>query len=284
MTRKKTVETHNHEQHNHHADAGHHNHSHGNDEKRKGKSVLTIRSHSGLSGDMFLAGLMYLLNIDDQEIDHLLASFSSDLVKTVRLQKRQVKGIYGWSVDINLPHRHEHRKLDDITVLINASTMSDRAKQLAVDTFSLLAQAEATVHGKKPEEIHFHEVGALDSIVDICLTCELFTRIDPGLFIVSPLPIGDGEVVCAHGILPVPAPAVLELLKGIPVCSFAGRGETVTPTAVALLHSLGANFGPWPAMQIENRALVYGKRVFSNAPNGTIFAHGTSLLDTTNHE
>ena len=94
---------------------------------------------------------------------------------------------------------------------------------------------------------------------------------------VSPLPIADGEVVCAHGVIPVPAPAVLELLEGIPVRPFSGEGETVTPTAIALLRSLGATFGPWPAMLVEKRALVYGSRVFANAPNGTIFACGTEL-------
>ena len=119
--------------------------------------------------------------------------------------------------------------------------------------------------------------GALDSILDICMACVLFTRLSPARFVVSPLPIADGEVVCAHGVIPVPAPAVLELLEGIPVRPFSGEGETVTPTAIALLRSLGATFGPWPAMLVERRALVYGARVFANAPNGTIFACGTEL-------
>ena len=129
----------------------------------------------------------------------------------------------------------------------------------------------------KPEAVRFHEVGALDSILDICMACVLFTRISPARFVVSPLPIADGEVVCAHGVIPVPAPAVLELLEGIPVRPFSGEGETVTPTAIALLRSLGAMFGPWPAMLVEKQALVYGSRVFANAPNGTIFACGMEL-------
>ena len=94
------------------------------------------------------------------------------------------------------------------------------------------------------------------------MACVLFTRLSPARFVVSPLPIADGEVVCAHGVIPVPAPAVLELLEGIPVRPFSGEGETVTPTAIALLRSLGATFGPWPAMLVEKRALSTG-RVFS---------------------
>ena len=155
--------------------------------------------------------------------------------------------------------------------------MDEGPKRLASNTFTLLAEAEAAVHGMKPEAVHFHEVGALDSILDICMACTLFTRLSPARFVVSPLPIADGEVVCAHGVIPVPAPAVLELLEGIPVRPFSGEGETVTPTAIALLRSLGAAFGPWPAMLVEKRALVYGSRVFANAPNGAIFACGTEL-------
>ncbi len=125
------------------------------------------------------------------------------------------------------------------------------------------------MHEKRPEDIHFHEVGALDSILDICLTCELFTRLAPSRFVVSSLPIADGSVVCAHGVIPVPAPAVLELLEGIPVRPFPAEGETVTPTAAA-------HFGPWPAMLVRKTALVYGTRVFPNVPNGAVFACGTA--------
>lgn len=84
----------------------------------------------------------------------------------------------------------------------------------------------------------------------------------------------DGCIACAHGIIPVPAPAVVELLEGVPVRPFQGDGETVTPTAMALLRALGAQFGPWPSMRVEKQALVYGTRIFPNAPNGALFALG----------
>ena len=238
--------------HEHHHEHGHtHETAHGDGRDRAGRGrILTIRSHSGLSGDMFLAGLLRMTELDEAETDRLLASVLPELAGAVRLTRRQVNRISG---------------------------MDDEPKRLASDTFTLLAKAEAAVHGMKPEAVRFHEVGALDSILDICMACVLFTRISPARFVVSPLPIADGEVVCAHGVIPVPAPAVLELLEGIPVRPFSGEGETVTPTAIALLRSLGATFGPWPAMLVEKQALVYGSRVFANAPNGTIFACGMEL-------
>jgi len=225
---------------------------------------------------MFLAGLMRLSSIEVSELDRLLTSLLPELSGSVCLVNRQVNQISGWSVNIDLPHQHKHRTLKDISELILASELNEEAKRLAIDTFTLLAETEARVHQKKPEEIHFHEVGSLDSILDICLTCELFTRVSPGRFVVSPLPIADGSVTCAHGILPVPAPAVLELLEGIPICSFPGKGETITPTAIALLRTLGAEFGSWPDMTVEKQTLVYGSRVFPDAPNGTIFASGSN--------
>ena len=108
------------------------------------------------------------------------------------------------------------------------------------------------------------------------MSCELFCLLAPSRFVVSPLPMADGFVRCAHGIIPVPAPAVLELMDGVPVRPFPGQGETVTPTAMALLKALPAEFGPWPAMRVEKKALVYGTRVFEDAPNGALFAYGSA--------
>lgn len=248
---------------------GHHHHHHAH-----GDTVLTIRANSGLSGDMLLAGLLKMTEASEAETETMLAAIMPELSGVLRLVRKQVNHIGGWHAEVTLPHQHEHRTLADITALIAACGMTGAGKQFATETFTLLARAEGAVHEKKPEDVHFHEVGALDSILDICLTCELFARLAPGRFVVSPLPMADGFVTCAHGIIPVPAPAVLELLEGIPVRPFAGRGETVTPTAIALLRALGAEFGPWPSMRIEKRALVYGGKVFENAPNGAIFAFG----------
>lgn len=247
-----------------HCDSGNHNYR-----------ILTIRANSGLSGDIFLAGLLRITETGEAETNRLLSAILPELSGTVRLTKRQVNHIGGWFAEVTLPHQHEHRTLADIATIIAASGMNETSKRLATETFTLLATAEAAVHEKEPEDIRFHEVGALDSILDICMSCELYTRLAPARFVVSPLPLADGCVTCAHGIIPVPAPAVLELLEGIPVRPFPGEGETVTPTAVALLRSLGATFGLWPAIRVERQALVYGSRVFANAPNGAIFVCGS---------
>ena len=267
----RPVETHGHA---HGASAGG-GHGHGAGRPEEGR-VLTIRAHSGLSGDMFLAGLLRMTESGEAELNGLLPAIAPELAGSVRLVRRQVNHIGGWHAEVSLPHQHEHRSLADITAIIASSGLGEKAKDLAATTFTLLAQAEAVVHEKRPEDIHFHEVGALDSILDICLTCELFTRLAPSRFVVSALPMADGSVVCAHGVIPVPAPAVLELLEGIPVRPFPAEGETVTPTAAALLRALGADFGPWPAMLVRKTALVYGTRVFPNVPNGAVFACGTA--------
>ena len=257
----------------------HHDHSHSHDHHHHehdvpSAPVLTVRAHSGLSGDMFLAGLLRMTEISPEELEAALVSIMPELSGCVQLVRKEVNHIGGWHAQVTLPHQHEHRTLADILSLIAAGGMSDEGKALASQTFTLLAQAEGAVHGLTPAQVHFHEVGALDSILDICLSCELFHRLSPSRFVASPLPMADGFVHCAHGVIPVPAPAVLELLDGVPVRPFPGQGETVTPTAMALLKALGAEFGPWPAMQVEKKALVYGTRVFEDAPNGALFACG----------
>ncbi len=265
------------EGHGHHSHDQHHEQVH--EAGGSAGTVLTIRMHSGLSGDMCLAGLLAITGLPEEELDRRLTAVLPELTGSVRLVRRQVHHVAGWHAQVSLPRQHEHRTLADILKIIENSGLSSDAKALSGETFSLLARAEAAVHEKRPEEIHFHEVGALDSILDICLSCELHALLRPSRLVASALPLSDGSVSCAHGILPVPAPAVLELLDGIPVKPFPDEGETVTPTAIALLRSLGAEFGPWPAMRIRKKALVYGNRVFEKAPNGAVFAWG-SLEET----
>lgn len=238
--------------------------------------ILTIRAHSGLSGDIFLAGLLKITECSEAELERLLISIMPELANSVKLVRKQVNYIGGWHAEVNLPSQHEHRNLYDIKQILDKSSLTDAVKAVAFETFTLLAKAEAIVHGTEPDKIHFHEVGALDSIVDICLSCALFAKIAPKQFIVSSLPVADGSIRCSHGIIPTPAPAVLEMLRDVPVRPFPGQGETVTPTALALLHSLKAEYGLWPLMRVQRSALVYGTRVFEQAPNGAVFAWGHS--------
>ncbi len=270
--------------HAHHHEHEHHGHKHGHCHHEhalphRHGSILTIRAHSGLSGDIMLAGLMRMTEISADDFNARLASLMPELAGSVELVRREVNHIGGWHARVDLPHQHEHRTLRDILDIIKKSGLSEHGKELSAATFTLLARAEAAVHGKAPEDVHFHEVGALDSILDICMACELFALLAPEHFTVSPLPVADGHVHCAHGIIPVPAPAVLELMEGVPVRPFPGQGETVTPTAMALLKALGAEFGPWPAMRVDRRAIAYGTKVFEGAPNGALFAFGPAEHD-----
>ena len=238
--------------------------------------VLTIRALSGISGDRMLAGLMRMNRLEPADLAPVLASVLPELSGCLELARVSIGNIGGWRAVVSLPKQHAHRSLADIESIIAGSHLAPRARELAADCFGRVARAEGQVHGLDPREVHFHEVGALDSILDILLACELFVRLAPRRLVASPLPVADGAVACAHGLLPSPAPAVLEMLPGVPVRPFAGEGETITPTGLALLLCFGAEFGPWPAMRVRDLALVYGTRHFANAPNGAIFACGES--------
>ena len=237
--------------------------------------ILVARTPSGLSGDMLLTGLARISGVSQEELDRLVADLNiAELNGQARMVPRSVAAIAGWGLEVTLPHSHEHRHLDDIARIIAASAMTARAKSLAKAAVTLLAGAEGAVHGIDPGQVHFHEVGALDSILDVCVCCALFDRLGPARFVCSPLPVCDGAVRCAHGLLPAPAPATLALLTGIPIYGIASEGETVTPTAASLLRALGAEFGPWPAMVLERQERVYGGRVLPGVPNGALFALG----------
>lgn len=239
------------------------------------QNILTVRAVSGLSGDMMLSGLAGLAGLSNQDLNALVKDLKlNDLVECVTIEPRSVNHIAGVGCRITLPHEHVHRTLADIEKIIHESNMSGEAKDLSIQAFTLLAKAEAAVHEKKVEDVSFHEVGALDSILDTCLSCRLFTLLKPAAFVCSPLPLADGVIRCAHGYITSPAPAVLQLLADVPVCGFSGDGETVTPTALSLLKALGARFGRWPEMTVKKTLISYGGKVFTNAPNGAIWALG----------
>ncbi|MHC1788629.1 nickel pincer cofactor biosynthesis protein LarC [Solidesulfovibrio sp.] len=240
--------------------------------------ILVLRTPSGISGDMFVSGLAGLCGLDAAGFAAVLDCLGvAELRGAAAVVPRSLGGIAGVGLAVSLPLAHAHRRLGDILAIIAQSAMADDAKALAAKTFRLLAQAEAMVHGTSPEDVHFHEVGALDSLLDVCVACELFVRLAPAQFVCSPLPVCDGTVRCAHGILATPAPAVLHLLAGLPVYGIKSQGETVTPTAAALLRAMEATFGPWPALTLDSHVRAYGGRVLPGVPNGAIFALGRSF-------
>jgi pyridinium-3,5-bisthiocarboxylic acid mononucleotide nickel chelatase len=165
-------------------------------------------------------------------------------------------------------HPHVHgRSLSAIRALIQDAPLAEPVKRTAVRAFELLGQSEAKIHNVPVEDIHFHEVGAVDAIVDIVASSAGIHHLDIGAWHCSPLNVGGGMVVCAHGTFPVPAPATADLLRGIPTYSAHIQKELVTPTGAALIRALEPAFGPQPAMQVEHIGYGAGTRNPKDFPN-----------------
>ncbi len=159
-------------------------------------------------------------------------------------------------------HPHEHRTLSDIGRTVDGLNASGSVKRNVMAVYSAIANAEAAVHGKPAGEVHFHEVGAFDAVADIAAVCILMEKLRPDEVVVSPVNVGGGSVTCAHGVLPVPAPATAVLMKGMPVFSSGSEGERCTPTGAALLKHFATSFGKMPPMTVSGTGYGLGKRAF----------------------
>jgi uncharacterized protein (TIGR00299 family) protein len=164
-------------------------------------------------------------------------------------------------------HRDEHRALSEIKRLISASTLSGQVKERAQAIFQRIGEAESKIHGIPIETVHFHEVGAIDSIVDIIGACVGLEALKIERIISSPLHVGSGTFNCAHGTYPVPGPATAEILRGVPIYSKEIEGELVTPTGAAIIATLAAGFGNLPAMKVERVGYGAGTRSYPKFPN-----------------
>lgn len=177
----------------------------------------------------------------------------------------------------NSAHAHG-RHLSEIKKIISAAPISSKARQTATAVFDALGAAEAKIHNVPVETIHFHEVGAVDAIVDIVCAAVGSEALDVDRFIVSPLNVGGGTVVCAHGTFPVPAPATVELLKGAPVFSGEIQKELVTPTGAAIVSTLAHSFGPMPPMTLDFSGYGAGSRNFPSHANVVRITVGESQI------
>jgi len=220
---------------------------------------------SGISGDMFLGALLDA----GVELGCLRAELAKiDLGPYEFTQSRVMrKGLAGNHVDIVIPDKQPHRHLSHIEKLIGEAALDEAAKQKALQVFRRLGEAEAKLHNQPIEKIHFHEVGAVDAILDIVGVCLGLAMLGSPELVCSPLNVGGGRVEAAHGTLPVPAPATAELLKGIPVYSSGVESELVTPTGAALVSTLATEFGPVPAMKVERIGYGAGAKDFATHPN-----------------
>ena len=219
------------------------------------KKVLFLNCFSGISGDMMLGLLLDLLGKDD--IQPFLKGLALESYR-VDVSRSKKGGITGVDVKVRCDEKHSHRGLKEVLEIISKSDISPAAAKNAETAFRLLAEAEGFVHGMPPESVHFHEVGAVDSIVDIVGSCVLMDVLAPAEVVSSPVNVGSGTVKCAHGELPVPAPATMKLLEGIPVYSSGQPMERTTPTGAVLLKVFVDSFGTLPSGVVEKTGYGIG--------------------------
>lgn len=162
-------------------------------------------------------------------------------------------------------HHHHHSCMHEIEHIISHLKISDKVRKNVLSVYNLIAEAESHAHGKPVTEIHFHEVGTMDAIADVTAVCMLMEKINPDKVVATPVHVGSGHVHCAHGILPVPAPATAYILKDVPIYSGKIQGELCTPTGAALLKTLVDSFGEMPTMKAEKIGYGMGKKDFETA-------------------
>jgi uncharacterized protein (TIGR00299 family) protein len=243
--------------------------------------VLYFDCFSGASGDM-IVGALIDAGVPLEEIRAALGTLSidGDAVWTERVDragigatKFQVRGEAGGDGHHHHSHgavateAHAHRTLPEIYSLIERSRLSAAGKDRARALFGRLGEVEGTIHGTPPDKVHLHEVGSLDSIVDIVSTVHALELIGAQRVVSSPLNVGSGTIRSAHGLLPVPAPATTRLLEGVPVYSGTQRAEMVTPTGALLISAYATEYGGIPPMTIARIGYGAGARSFEDTPN-----------------
>lgn len=265
--------------------------------------TLYLECNMGAAGDMLTAALLELTADKQAFLDQMnslglpgVRVASEPSVKcgiTGTHMRVTVDGMEEESVDADHPHGHDHEhphyhdhdhehehhhhdhdhghahhhhsSMKDIEELINGLDVSDRVKADAKAVYALIADAESKVHGRPVSEIHFHEVGTMDAVADVVGVCLLMEALSPDRVLASPVSTGSGHVHCAHGILPVPAPATALILQGIPSQAGHVRGELCTPTGAALLKHFVSAFGERPVMTVEAIGYGMGKKDFEQA-------------------
>jgi len=242
-------------------------------------NLIYVDCSAGIAGDMFLAALVEMTD----GFDHLRSELAKISLKGYSLDHFRDKrgGISGLRFDVVSEEGHVHRHLSDIKEMLLGSTLSDEVKKMTVMAFSLLAEAEGKVHGEPAENVHFHEVGAVDSIIDMTGAMIMLEYLGWPEVVFSPLNVGSGTVKCAHGILPVPAPATLELLKDISVYSMGDPMERVTPTGAVLVKSLGGRISAgMPHGKIVSTGIGLGSRdgALPNILRATLLKKNDALL------
>ena len=227
--------------------------------------IAYLDCFSGVSGDMLL-GAFVACGVEMAELEEPIRQLH---LGDIRWQQESVKraALLATQVRIEADAKQPRRDYRQIVELLGAAPLSPRVQQEALSIFKRLGEAEAAVHGCELEHVHFHEIGAVDSIADIVGSCLALEKLGIEELHCSPLNVGGGTVACDHGVLPVPAPATVALLRGIPVYSSGIAAELVTPTGAAIVSTLAKGFGPLPAMRIEAVGYGAGARNHKEMPN-----------------
>jgi len=205
--------------------------------------ALFYQPSCGISGDMHLAAMLEL-GVPLEHIKGELSRLALDEQFSIEVKPDEKQGINGTCVRVGTTEQHHHRHHSHIADMIRNAGFDNGIEQRALDMFERIARAEASIHNVPIETVHFHEVGAIDSIVDIVAAAVALEYLDVGAVFCNPVEVGAGYVDCAHGRFPVPAPATQELLAGIP-CTYGGvQGESTTPTGAAILRASVTHFSP----------------------------------------
>lgn len=220
--------------------------------------VLYLDAASGAAGDMILAALVHA-GADLEAITNAVHRVVGDHV-VVKTSDCREGAITGLNLRVTADEQEQERSAREILEAIAGAGLPDRILETSRQVFSALAVAEGRIHGVEPEEVHFHEVGAIDSIVDVVGIAAALDDLDIDSVFSSPLPMTRGHVKTRHGLMPIPAPATLEVLKGFPIVGTDMEGEFVTPTGAAVCATLAGTGGPPPPMRIESVGYGFGTR------------------------
>jgi uncharacterized protein (TIGR00299 family) protein len=227
--------------------------------------TLYFDCFAGASGNMIL-GALVALGVDEKDLIEQIRLLD---IASFEIEFRQMdkSGISALHASVKVPHEHAHRHLHDIEKIIGDSRLSGSVKSRALEIFRKLARAESKIHGIEVEKVHFHEVGAMDAIIDVVGACVGFEILGIEKFACSKIHVGSGFAKMAHGTFPVPPPAVAELLMGAPIYSTEIEGELITPTGAAIIATVCDEFGSLPEMIVERTAYGAGTREYKDFPN-----------------
>lgn len=223
-------------------------------------NALYLDCHAGIAGDMLLSALVDI-GANPKEIENELKKLPLEHF-SLHFNKVLKQGINAMTLKIDVEESHHHRKANDIFEMIECSNLAPRVKSRSKAIFTTIGQAEAKIHGMSFDDVHFHEVGAMDSIIDIIGGCIALEQLGIDVVYCSPIPTGNGKIQIAHGLYPIPAPATAEILKGIPLANLDVQSELTTPTGAAFAKCLATSFGAFPANTMSNIGYGAGNKDF----------------------